>query len=284
MAALITPLRSRRGSLRRGPLNRPARPGPPVRLRLRLALARHRRAVVAGLLALAVATGLQSLRPGGPPTATVLVAARDLPAGHRLAMGDLVAREWPGQVVPVGVLGRPQGRVLAAPVRRGEPVTDVRVAHGRAAPAGRLPAGWVTTAVRLSDPAATLLVVPGDRVEVIVGGVGGELVAPVLGTGGRGRPGTSRVLVSDAVVLATPAARTARAADPSGSSSGGLLDVFSDSSSGASAAEAPAGSPDEGQLPAGVLELGMPSDGAVELAAAAGAGYVTIARNVQVSG
>jgi pilus assembly protein CpaB len=284
MAALITSFLPRRRSWRRGSPHRPARPGPSARLRLRLVLARHRRAVVAGLLAIAVATGLQSLRPGGPPTATVLVAACDLPAGHRLTTGDLVIREWPGHVVPAGVLGRPQGRVLAAPVRRGEPVTDVRVTHGRAAPAGRLPAGWVTTAVRLSDPASTLLVAPGDRVEVIAGGVGAELGAPAPGLGGRGRSGAPRVLVADAVVLATPAATTARATDPSGDSSGGLLGAFSDSSSRASAAGASADSPGEGQLPAGVLELGVPSDGAVELAAAAGVGYVTIARHVPASG
>lgn len=254
----------------------PARRGALLRLRLRIALARYRRGIVAGLLAVAVVAGLQALRPAAPATTPVLVVTRDLPAGHRLGAGDLAVLSWPGAAVPAGLVARPQGRVLAAPLRRGEPVTDVRVVRGRPAATG-LPSGWVATTVRLTDPAAAFLVSPGDRVEVIAGGGTDPLGAAGPGSGGGAPAG--QVLVDDAVVLTTPPAdRTAT--DPSGAggesadgSSGGLL----------GAVRAGPGSPPPGaerDLPAGVLVLGVPDDGAVALAAAGGVRYLTIARQI----
>ena len=266
----MTPFPAPRGrSLRHLRPRAGARPGPPPALRLRLALARHRRAVAAALAALAVATGLQALRPARPPTTAVLVAARDLPAGHRLTAADLARRDWSRPDVPSGLLARPQGRVLLAPIRRGEPVTDVRVTHGAGSPTTRrVPAGWVSTTVRLSDPAATLLVVPGDRITVIQGAaVDGSAasVADADSRGGAGGPGTPRVLVDDALVLAAPPAAAAQAAGSpegqAGGQSGGLFGALP-GGSGGGAANSPAGSPG-GQLPAGVLEVGVPADDAV---------------------
>ena len=59
----------------------------------------------------------------------VLTAARDLDGGV-LAPGDLTAIDLPAPAVPDGALpsgARVAGRVLASPVRRGEPLTDVRL-------------------------------------------------------------------------------------------------------------------------------------------------------------
>jgi Flp pilus assembly protein CpaB len=135
-------------------------------LNARLALARYRRLVVAALVGLAVMTGLQVLRPADPPTRDLLVAAHDLPTGHRVEAGDLVTRAWDTRTVPDGVLPHPQGLVLSGPIRRGEPLTDARVVPtGSAA----IPAGRVVVTVRLSDPASGMVVHPGERADILAG-------------------------------------------------------------------------------------------------------------------
>ena len=74
--------------------------------------------------------------PSRPPGAgrrrrsPVLVAAHDLPGGSPVAGGDLVAREYAEGTQPSGTVTDPHaavGRVLAAPLREGEPLTDVRL-------------------------------------------------------------------------------------------------------------------------------------------------------------
>jgi pilus assembly protein CpaB len=134
---------------------------------LRLAVARHRRLLAAGAAAAAVAAGVQSLSPSPPSTRRVWVAARDLPAGHRLGDGDLQLAALPTGSVPDGSTGTASGtgQVLAAPVRRGEPVTDVRLL-GPGLLAGR-PEGTVAVTVRVADPAATAAVRAGSRVDVL---------------------------------------------------------------------------------------------------------------------
>ena len=262
----------------------------PLGLRLRLGLARHRPAVVAALLALAVATGLQTLRPPPAPTAQVLVAAHDLSAGHRLTARDLATRAWPLGAVPTGVVPRPIGRLLAAPLRRGEPVTDVRVTPnspaslaGNHSPGGRLPPDWVAMTVRLSEPAAAILVAPGDRVKVLVGAA----TDPLSGAGASGGEAASaRVVVDDALVLTTPSPATSAGGTTSGAASagaagsaaegaGGLLGTLSDRRPITS------GSGDDSGLPAGVLTLGLSTASAVDLAAASGVRFLTVVRQTQ---
>jgi Flp pilus assembly protein CpaB len=133
-----------------------------------------RRVLVAMLLLTAVL--LLAVRPHQPvpaaapavPTAEVVVAARDLSAGTVLTAADLGLAAIPDSVVPAGVVRRPVGligRRVAGAIRRGEPVTDVRVV-GPGLAAG-LAAGETAVPVRLADAESAALVRPGDRVDVL---------------------------------------------------------------------------------------------------------------------
>lgn len=261
-----------------------------LRLHLRLILARHRRAVIATLLALCVASALSALRPSSPvpATAPVPVSRRDLPAGHRLTAADLITVAWARAALPAGILAQPAGRVLAAPLRRGEPVTDVRVmtAGGRVASAersGEIPPSRVVVAVRLSDPASCLLTAPGDHVQVISGPpldpVSGAAIG--AGSGGRSEGGSgaaaARVVVRDALVLEVPSSGgQARAAAPS--QRGSLLGALAPS--GANSLDRVPEPGAAGSLPEGVLALAVLPDDALHLAAVTGVRSLSVARAI----
>ena len=130
------------------------------------------RQVTAGLLVgLALVLALRSAPPTGPTgpvTVPVMVAATDLTAGAVLRESDLVLADLPEPLAPDGVSaegGELAGRVLAAPLRRGEPVTDVRVVGPGLW--SQVPAGQVAAPVRLADLAVAALLHPGDRVDVL---------------------------------------------------------------------------------------------------------------------
>jgi Flp pilus assembly protein CpaB len=106
---------------------------------------RRRRLIAAALAAVAVISGYLALRPTVGPA--VLVAARDLSPGL-LRPGDLRAVALPHP--PDGALRTgATGRVLATAMRRGEPLTDVRLLDSL-----RLPPGAVATPVRIAVLAA----------------------------------------------------------------------------------------------------------------------------------
>lgn len=166
--------------------------------RLLTALGRHRRGgrrartirrVAAVLLLVAagvVATAGPS--PGSTGGTAVPVAARDLPAGATLRPGDVrttAVASPPNGVLPANPL--PTGRVLAAPVRGGEILTDVRLL-GRDGP--RPGRGRAAVPVRPDDPGTVGLLKPGMRVAVI----------------GVERDGVAHTLTDDAVVLWIPVA------------------------------------------------------------------------------
>src|SRR3954468_20224661 len=92
----------------------------------RAVLAR-RRSLAAVLTAVAVVAGLRAAAAPPPVRVLVPVAARDLPAGAVLRAGALAEASFAPGSVPAGVAAGAAGRVLAAPLRRGEPVTDVRL-------------------------------------------------------------------------------------------------------------------------------------------------------------
>lgn len=196
------------------PVTTPARPHrlADARTRLRRAVLRRRRALAAVAAAIAVGASLLTLRPPEPPTRLLMVAARDLPAGSRLATSDLHPAEVPEDLVPAGALEAAAGEVLAAPVRRGEPVTDARVVG----PA-LLPEGAVESAVpvRLSDAAQAALLAPGDRIDLLAtdpsNGVATRvaeditvLAVPPLSEGGAGAASAGGALGGRLVVLALP--------------------------------------------------------------------------------
>ncbi|GGQ16934.1 Flp pilus assembly protein CpaB [Actinomadura coerulea] len=161
-------------------------------------LSRLRRPLAALFAAAAAGLALQALRPGPPPSVRVLAAARDLPAGTPLGTADLRHLDLPPSAVPSGALrAGGAGRVLAGPMRRGEPLTDARVV-GAGLLRGYGP-GTVAAPVRLADAGAARLVRPGDRVDVLT-----VPSAPDAANGPRPRWDGARVVVSEVPVIAIP--------------------------------------------------------------------------------
>ncbi len=168
-----------------------------------------------------MATGLHAAAAPPPATVDVAVAARDLPAGTVLAPGDLRTVGFAPGSVPEGAAhdsGDSMGRTLAAPLRDGEPVTDVRLV-GPALTAGY--PGLSAVPVRLPDPGMADLLRVGDVVDLVSAdpqGGGAVVVArgvPVLAvptaapeTGASGLPGRL-------VVVGAPPADVPRIADAS---------------------------------------------------------------------
>jgi pilus assembly protein CpaB len=170
------------------------------------------RQVTAGLLAvLALVVALRPApaeRAAQPPVdVQVVVAATDLAAGAVLTAADLGVASLPATAAPDGVVtevGRLTGEVLAGPLRRGEPVTDVRVVGPGLW--SRVPPGQVAAPVRLADLAVAALLRPGDRVDV--------LAAP-------SDAGAAEVVAAGALVLSAPPAEVPGAA--AAGADGGLL-------------------------------------------------------------
>lgn len=129
---------------------------------------RRRRLIAAALAAIAVISAYFATRPAAPPT-TVLVATRDLPVGP-LTAADL--HPTPLNHPPDGAIRTTTaatGRYLTSPMRRGEPLTDVRLLHSY-----RLPPGMVATPVRISDPEAAKLITPGSPINVLAAWEGSQ--------------------------------------------------------------------------------------------------------------
>lgn len=130
----------------------------------RRAVLRRRRLLAALCAAGAVAAGVRAAQPPEPPGASVLVAARDLPAGVTLAEADLRREVVPRDAVPEGAVETAAGALLAAPLREGEPVTDVRLVGPGLAEAAP---GTVVMPVRLSDADQAALLTVGDRIDLL---------------------------------------------------------------------------------------------------------------------
>ncbi|MCF2528266.1 SAF domain-containing protein [Yinghuangia soli] len=151
-------------------------------------LVRRRRPLAALSAALAVAAALLVLRPPTPPTVPILVAARDLDPGAVPGSRDVRTVRFVPATVPDHALRRlsdAQGRPLAAAVRRGEPITDVRLVG----PQLRGSPGDVALPVRFADADAARLLRPGDRVDVLAGPAPDPALTLGLGPGSPGPPG-----------------------------------------------------------------------------------------------
>ena len=172
--------------------------------RVRRAVLARRRLLAALFAGVAVAAGVQAATAPPPPAVEVLTAARDLPAGAVIGSDDLVTVDFAPSSVPAGVTEDVVGQTLAAPLRKGEPVTDVRLV-GPALTVGD--PGLTAVPVRLPDAGMVELLEVGDRIDLI-------------GTDPQGS-GAS-VVATGVPVLALP-----RAADPAGGSAqpGGLVVV-----------------------------------------------------------
>jgi hypothetical protein len=100
---------------------------------------------------------------------------------------DLVVRRYPVGVAPIGSSAHAVGRTLAAPVRAGEPVTDVRLVTPTLVAA--FP-DRVAFPVRIADAAAVALLRPGDHVALVAADP---------------RRGSAAYVATDVPVLALPA-------------------------------------------------------------------------------
>jgi Flp pilus assembly protein CpaB len=172
----------------------------------------RRRLLAAVLAAVAVAAGLRAVEPPPTPTVPLMVAARDLPPGEVLDDGDL-------ETLPVDPALRPSrvvaledavGRTLAAPVRRGEPVTDVRLVSAELL---ATTPGLTAVPLRIPDPDVVGLLAVGDVVDV-------------LATAPRG--GTAETVATGVTVLALPAAPAAGVAQAGGAPAGRLVVLGTD--------------------------------------------------------
>lgn len=144
---------------------------------------RHRRLLAAAAAAASIATLGFSLQPPAEPTRAVVVAATDLPSGRTLSPDDLAVADVPAGILPAGTHPEPRaliGRVLAAPLTRGEAVGDHRLT---APPQWSLPPGTMPLPVRFSDARAAALLTAGQHVDVLAsGGHGlGETASPAAG-------------------------------------------------------------------------------------------------------
>jgi Flp pilus assembly protein CpaB len=122
------------------------------------------------VLAFASAVGAHAQHAAAPAPAPVpvIVAARDLPAGHRIAPTDLRVARWPRTLQPAGSVAARRalvGRRLAGPMGAREAVTPSRLL-GNGLTAG-LPRGFIAAAIPLGDPHATELVRAGEHVDVL---------------------------------------------------------------------------------------------------------------------
>ncbi len=163
---------------------------------LHRAVLRRRRLLAAALTAVAVAAGLHAVAAPPPARVPVLVAARDLPAGAVLGADDLTPARFAPDTVPAGLATTAVGRILAAPLRRGEPVTDVRLVGPGLAEGYP---GLTALPVRLPDAGMVDLLRVGDLIDLLATdpqGSGAEVVAvgarvitvPGPAAGERGTP------------------------------------------------------------------------------------------------
>lgn len=131
-----------------------------------------RRAIATVLVGLAAVLALAPGRANSADDA-VVVAAQNLAAGTVLEPGLVTLRGIPKQAVPDGAARVPSavlGRTLAAPVRRGEPLTDVRLTGSDLTRALSTNPDTVSVSLRLADPDVAALLRPGTAVDVVTVG------------------------------------------------------------------------------------------------------------------
>ncbi len=127
-----------------------------------------------------VAAALPSAPPAPPITDDVLVAAKDLPLGTRIADGDMAWQSWPKDAVPPGMLRRSQngkalddfkGATVRAEIFAGEPVRGEKLIKGDGGlMAVILPSGKRAVAINIDSQGATTaggFILPNDRVDVV---------------------------------------------------------------------------------------------------------------------
>ena len=218
---------SRPSGRSRSPSARPA-------VRLAAWLSRNRRLAAAVLLCAAAARSVQQLTPAPLNTVAAVAAARDLPAGTALAGPDLAPVRVPPGAVAEGFLrdiGDAAGKQLAAPLRKGQLLTDAQLL-GPGLLTGT-PPGSAAVPLRMADASSTQLVAPGQLVNVVLTSANGfdqqgpsEVLAsavPVLWTSKKGGQSGQWLGTTETDGLIVVAANADQAARLAGASTQGRL-------------------------------------------------------------
>ena len=136
------------------------------------------------------AVGARAAPGKPPPTAHLVVAARDLLAGTLIQADDLKMAAWIGPV-PLGATAKHDdflSRGVVSPIYDGEPVTEKRLSPkgSGAGLAAMIPSGMRACAVRVNEVVGVAgFVVPGMRVDVLITGLppgGNSLDGPKVRT------------------------------------------------------------------------------------------------------
>lgn len=150
----------------RSPAGPRRRPHPLGARALSRALSWHRRKLAVVLAVAAALTGINAALPPEPATVAVVRAAARLDGGKILAASDLTTSRLPVDAVPDGALGdlaAVVGQKLAAPITKGQVLTELSVAS-----AGRsVRRGLVVAPLRLADADVVGLLRVGDAVDVV---------------------------------------------------------------------------------------------------------------------
>ncbi|MGH3696840.1 MAG: SAF domain-containing protein [Pseudonocardiaceae bacterium] len=131
------------------------------------------RAVALRRVAAVVLVGLAAmlaLSRGSSADTVVVVAARDLAPGTVVEADQVTLLGLPAQAIPDGAARSAAavvGRTLGAPVRRGEPLTDVRLTGSDLTRAVSRNPEAVSVPLRLADPGVAALLHPGAAVDVV---------------------------------------------------------------------------------------------------------------------
>ena len=172
---------------------------------------------------------VQQLTPAPLSTVTAVAAARDLPAGTAVTAADLARLQVPPGMVADGFLqddAAAAGRQLAAPLRKGQLLTDAQLL-GPGLLAGT-PPGSAAVPLRMADAASIQLVSPGQLVNVVLTSANGfdqqgpsEVLAaavPVLwtsNTAGQSGQWLGTVETDGLIVVAATAEQSVRLAGAS---------------------------------------------------------------------
>jgi Flp pilus assembly protein CpaB len=197
-------------------------------------LSRNRRLAAALLLCAAAAITVHQLTPAPVYTETALAAARDIPAGAAVSSADLASVQVPPGMIASGFLKEPgeaAGKQLAAPLRKGQLLTDAQLL-GPGLLAGT-PPGSAAVPLRMADPSSIQLVSPGQLVNVVLTSANGfdqqeppEVLAsgvPVLWTSSQGGQGGQWLGTAETDGLIVVAATAEQAARLAGASTQGKL-------------------------------------------------------------
>lgn len=179
-----------------------------------------RRVAAAALVAFAAVVALYPQQDHSPGEVMV-VAAQDLSAGTVVEASQLTLRRLPAEAIPDGTAKATAavlGRTLAAPVRRGEALTDVRLTGSDLVRSIAADPEMVSVPLRLADPDVATLLHAGATVDVVTVGpqqgepvmlARGARVLAVLQSGSRtGERDGKLVLVALDPVAATRVAAT----------------------------------------------------------------------------